>query len=130
LTEADVKKAFPKGMKTIVENAQKTNSGPEVRKAVQQGNIDLTVSYNEVIKKVADNLIESLTIELTNIELKDIDIYNFIREILTDKEIVKVSKKGYVKEGGFVMASYTINMTKLRERVAKYVVEKNEEKSN
>lgn len=130
LTEADAKKAFPKEMKTIIEKAQKTNSGPEVRKAVQQGNIDLAISYNEVIKKVANSLIESLANELTNIELKDTDIYNFIKEILMDKEIVKVSKKGYVKEGGFVMASYTINMPKLREKVAKYVVEKNEEKSN
>jgi len=56
--------------------------------------------------------------------LKDIDINSFVKEILRDEEIIKVSKRGYSKtSGGFVLASYTINTAKLREKVAKFVVE-------
>lgn len=131
ISDAEAKKAFPKEMLKIIEEAKSTgHNSAEIRKKVQEGNINLADMYTIIISQITSNLIENISSELQSIELKDIDINSFVKEILRDEEIIKVSKRGYSKtSGGFVLASYTINTAKLREKVAKFVVEQNK-KSN
>lgn len=131
ITDTDAKKAFPKEMQKIIEQAKATATGSEVRKKVQEGNIQLTMTYTEIINLVISQLMKEITTDLQNIELKEGDIYSFVMEILKDDEVIKVSKRGYSRSGeGFVLASYNINMQKLREKVAKFVVEQNDSNSS
>lgn len=129
-SDKEIAKMFPIEMKKIIEDAKKSG-GANVRKKVQEGNMNLAESYFFIIQFLCTSLQESVTEELKNIELKEGDIYTFVLDILSDKNIIKVSKQGYNNQKGkYVLASYTINMQKLREKVAKYVVNNNETNKN
>lgn len=124
--EKEVAKLFPLEMKNIIEKAkQEGGAGAAIRKKVQEENLNLVESYNLIIQFLCVTIQESITKELTNIELDGITLQEFILEILSDESIVSVKRQGASRANeGYTLASYSIDTQKLREKVAKYIVDK------
>lgn len=131
ISEKDVVKLFPKEMQKIIAEAKASSAnGSQARQAVKEGSINLSTLYNLILKNIVETIQKEITQELNSVETKDgKSIATLIKEILIDKNIVSVRSKGAQRAEGFSLAVFTIDTKKLRERLAKEIINKKNDNS-